>query len=250
MTTFKNFIGAAALLAVTGVAQAQFSSTVTAATEYEFRGVSLSANDPVLQGSLDYSFGNGFAIGAWASNIDYGPAYDGKTELDLYASYTGTISDKASWTAGAVFYDYPGSDALSATPQRPAAKLQIEPYPEFYVGGTFGPVSLKQWYSHDFGASSTGAFYTEANYTQALPANWTLSVHAGFSYGDYWDEDGPGGGDLFDYSIGLSYVWDRFTFGAKLTATDADGDREISNTYFANNARVVGWISTTLPWVK
>jgi len=250
MTTIKNLVRVAALLAVTGVAQAQFSSTVTAATEYDFRGISLSANDPVLQGSLDYAFGNGFAIGAWASNIDYGPAYDGKTELDMYLGYTGTINDKVTWNTGAVFYYYPGSNALTATPQRPTAKLQIEPYPEFYAGISFGPVAVKQWYSHDFGASSLGGFYTEANYTQELPANWTLSVHAGFSYGDYWEDDAPGGGDLFDYSIGLSYVWDRFTLGAKLTATDADGDREISNDYFANNARVVGWISTTLPWAK
>jgi len=250
MTTFKNLVRVAALLALTGAAQAQFSSTVTAATEYDFRGISLSANDPVLQASIDYAFGNGFAIGAWASNLDYGPAYDGKTELDFYGGYTGTINDKASWTVGAVLYDYPGSDELLATPQRPVAKLQIEPYPEYYLGGTFGPVSLKQWYSNDFGASSVAGLYTEANYTQALPANWTLSVHAGYSYGEYWEDDGPGGGELFDYSIGLSYVWDRFTLGAKLTATDADGDRQISNDYFANNPRIVGWISTTLPWSK
>ena len=48
MKTFKGLLGIAALFAMTGVAQAQFSSTVTAATEYDFRGISLSANDYVL----------------------------------------------------------------------------------------------------------------------------------------------------------------------------------------------------------
>jgi uncharacterized protein (TIGR02001 family) len=250
MTTIKNLMRAAALLAVAGSAQAQFSSTATVASDYDFRGVSLSKTNPVAQLSLDYAFASGVAIGAWASNLDYGPAYDGKTELDMYLGYTGKINDTMSWTVGGVFYSYPGSDALGATPSRPVAKLQIEPYPEYYVGAAFGPVSVRQWYSNDLGASSTGGYYTEANYAQPLPSNWTLNVHAGYSWGDYWKDDGPGGGELTDYSVGLSYVWDRFTIGAKLTGTDASGDRKVSNYYFANNPRVVGWISTTLPWSK
>ena len=248
MTTIKNLVRIAALLAVAGSAQAQFSSTVTGATDYDFRGISLSGTDPVIQASLDYAFDNGFAIGAWASNLDYGPGYDGNLELDMYAGYTGEVNDTVSWNAGAVFYSYPGSNEQRPTAQRPVARAEIEPYPESYAGATIGPVALKQWYSHDFGASSTAGSYTEANFTQPLPANWSLLVHAGYSWGDYWKDDGPGGGELMDYSVGVAYVWDRFTVGAKLTGTDASGDREVSNYYFANNLRVVGWISTTLPW--
>jgi uncharacterized protein (TIGR02001 family) len=249
MTTIKNLVRTAALLAVAGSAQAQFSSTITGATDYDFRGVSLSGTEPVIQGSLDYAFENGFAIGAWASTLDYGPGYDGNTELDMYAGYTGKVNDKFSWTAGAVFYSYPGSNEQIPTAQRPVARADIEPYPEFYAGATFGPVSVKQWYSHDFVASSDGAYYTEANYTQPLPSNWSVTVHAGYSWGDFW-KDGAGGGELADYSVGVAYVWDRFTVGAKYTGTDASDDRKVSNYYFANNARLVGWISTTLPWSK
>lgn len=250
MTTIKNLARIAALLAVAGSAQAQFSSTITGATDYDFRGISLSGTEPVIQGSLDYAFDNGFAIGAWASTLDYGPGYDGNTELDLYAGYSREVNDMVSWTAGAVFYSYPGSNEQIPTAQRPAARAQIEPYPEFYAGVTLQNLSLKQWYSHDFGASSVGGYYTEANYTQPLPSNWSLTVHAGYSYGEYWKDEGPGGGELLDYSVGVAYVWDRFTLGAKITATDASGDRKVSNYYFANNARVVGWVSTTLPWSK
>src|SRR5688572_9618216 len=165
MTTIKNLVRIAALLAVAGSAQAQFSSTITGATDYDFRGVSLSGTDPVIQGSLDYAFDNGFAIGAWASSLDYGPGYDGNIELDMYAGYTGKVSDTFSWNVGAVFYSYPGSNQQIPTVQRPVARAEIEPYPEFYAGANIGPVSVKQWYSHDFVASSIGGYYTEANYT-------------------------------------------------------------------------------------
>jgi hypothetical protein len=91
---------AAVIAAPSGLAHAQFSSTLTLVSDYEFRGVSLTETDPALQASLDYEFANGIAIGAWASNLDYGDDYDGSFELDFYVSYTGEISESASWSAG------------------------------------------------------------------------------------------------------------------------------------------------------
>ncbi len=46
MNRLKMLSVTAALLGVAGAAQAQFSSTVTAVSDYDFRGVSLSAKDP------------------------------------------------------------------------------------------------------------------------------------------------------------------------------------------------------------
>ena len=66
MNRLNRTIVLVALLGVAGAAQAQFSSTVTAVSDYDFRGVSLSAKDPALQASLDYAFGEtGFSVGAW-----------------------------------------------------------------------------------------------------------------------------------------------------------------------------------------
>jgi uncharacterized protein (TIGR02001 family) len=87
-----------ALLASAGAARAQFSSTVTLVSDYEFRGVSLSQTNPALQASLDYGFANGLALGTWASNLDYGDVYDGSFELDLYASYSADMADAAAWS--------------------------------------------------------------------------------------------------------------------------------------------------------
>src|SRR4051812_15822558 len=101
MKSIKTLALVIGLLGLSGVSQAQFSSTWTAVSDYDFRGVTQSGKDPALQASADYAFSNGFSIGAWASNIDFGPAYkDEDMELDLYANYVGKINDTFSWTAG------------------------------------------------------------------------------------------------------------------------------------------------------
>lgn len=223
----------AAMLAVTGVAQAQFSSTVTGVSDYDFRGVSLTARGPALQASADYAFGeSGFAVGAWASNIDAGPDIDGDVEVDVYAGFNKEINDTFGFNAGIVYYTYPDSD-------------DIEEYPEAYVGFTAAGFGLKQWYSNDFVGSNESALYTEANYSFELPANLSLALHAGYSYGDAYEDI-----ELMDYSVGLNYTSGDIIFGVKYTGTDASGDQEVTDDLFNNEPRFLVSISTTLPWGK
>jgi uncharacterized protein (TIGR02001 family) len=237
-------IFALAALAASAVnAHAQFSSTVTLVSDYEFRGVSLSDEDPTLQASLDYEFANGLAIGTWASTLDYGDDYDGNFELDFYASYSREISESVSWSAGLTAYTYPNSSAS-------AARLKIEPYVEGYVGITVGSFNAVQWYADDYSGLGMAAQYTELNYTHELPRNFSLAAHVGYSWGDYWEDDTMGGGELTDYSLGLSYEAGHFTLGGKVTGTDASGDFKVRSGPFTNDARLVVSIETTFPWEK
>jgi uncharacterized protein (TIGR02001 family) len=228
MTPFKGLLAAGLLLA-SGAAHAQFSSTWTATNDYDFRGFSQSAKDPALQGSVDYAFSQGFALGAWASNVDFDPA-DGDIELDLYANYTGTINDTFAWTAGIVYYLYPGSDDLGE-------------YPEFFVGLNAGPVQFKQWYANDLYDLGDSAYYTEANATFPLPANFSIIAHAGYSWGDYWKDQF--GTEVFDYSLGVGYSLGKFNLALKYTATD---DESIETDVGNNEGRVIFTVATTFPW--
>lgn len=220
------------LFASTG-AYAQLSSTVTLTSDYDFRGFSQSAKDPALQASLDYDFGNGFAIGAWGSNIDFEPL-DGDIEIDFYGSYTGEIAEDTSWAAGVVWYSYPSSN-------------DIQEYGEFYGGIDKGPVGAKLWYSPDLYDIGESAWYLEGNGTIELPQNFSLLLHAGYSFGDAWD-DNILGGELFDYSIGVGYALEQFSLALKWTGTDASGAQEITSDVANNEGRLVFSIATTLPW--
>jgi len=244
-----SLVLAAALAAASGLAHAQWSSTVTLVSDYEFRGVSLTETDPALQASLDYEFTNGIAIGTWASNLDYGDAYDGNFEIDFYASYTREISDSAAWSAGITAYTYPDSSARAATATQDA-RLAIEPYLEGYVDFTMGSFHAAQWYTNDYSGLGAGAQYTELNFTQELPRSFGLAAHVGYSWGDYWEDASQGGGELFDYSLAATYEAGHFTLGAKFTGTDASGDRKITSGAFTNDARFLISIATTFPWGK
>jgi uncharacterized protein (TIGR02001 family) len=232
-------------LAITGVSHAQFSATVAVVSDYEFRGVSLSEGDPALQGSLDFAFDSGFALGAWASNLDYGDEYDGKFELDLYASYSREVSESLSWGAGLMAYTYPDSEGRAPSASQPGL-LEIEDYAEAYVDVTAGGFYGAQWYAHDYGGLGSSALYSEINYTHAVGA-LELTAHLGYSWGDYWRDDALGGGELLDYSLGAQWTVRHFTFAGKLTGTDA-GDREITSGAFRNDPRLVFSIETTFPW--
>jgi len=221
------------LLALSGVSQAQFSSTWTAVSDYDFRGFSQSAKNPALQGSADYAVGeSGFSFGAWASNVDFD--IDEDVELDVYANYAGKVNDAISLTAGGTWYDYPMGNELSG-------------YPEFYIGLNAGNFSFKQWYSNDFYAGGDGAQYSEANYTQPIGEKFSLAFHLGYSWGDYW-ESGPGLGELIDYAVQANFTAGNFTIFAKFTGTDSDDSQEITDDVLNNEPRGLIGVMTTFPW--
>ena len=237
------------LATAAGAAHAQFSATITVTSDYEFRGVSLAGTDPAVQASADYEFAGGLAIGAWTSNLDYGDDYDGSFELDFYLSFGREISESVSWSAGLTAYTYPDSRARPATATQ-SERLEIERYVEGYVGITLGSFSAAQWYTDDYSGLGQGAQYTEVNFTRELPRNFSLAAHAGYSWGDYWEDNTMGGGELADYSLGLSYEAGHFTLTGKVTGTDASAAREITSGPFTNDTRLVVSIETTFPWEK
>ncbi len=180
MKSMKTLALVTGLLALSGVSQAQFSSTWTAVSDYDFRGFSQSAKDPALQGSADYAFGeSGFSIGAWASNVEF-DGNDGDIELDLYAELR--RQDQRH-----VLVDGRRRAATLSGLGSGDTEFAIGEYSEVYVGFNAGNFSFKQWYSNDFYASDDSAQYTEVNYTQPIGEKFSLAFHAGYSWGDYWD---------------------------------------------------------------
>ncbi len=86
-------------------------------TEYEYRGISQTAEKPALQFNLDYSHSSGFYVGTWGSNIswisDTGPLAtpslqtpSANIEIDLYGGYKGAISGDLGFDVGV-----PGNEA-------------------------------------------------------------------------------------------------------------------------------------------
>jgi uncharacterized protein (TIGR02001 family) len=229
MKSIRTLALVTGLLGLCGVAQAQFSSTWTFVSDYDFRGVSQSGKDPAVQASADYAFGeSGFAVGVWASNVDWG--VDDDLELDYYFSYTASINDTFSIVTGATYYDYPLGPDLSG-------------YAEVYAGINAGNFGFKHWYAWDNYASDVSAQYTEANYTQPIGENFSLGFHAGYSWGSYWDEN-----ETIDYAVQANYTAGKVTFFGKFTGTDASGDAKVRDDIGNNEPRFLIGLMMTAPF--
>jgi uncharacterized protein (TIGR02001 family) len=64
-----------------------FGASVTLTTDYVFRGVSQTDENPAIQGSFDYKHPVSAYLGVWASNVDESIS-KGNIEIDYYAGFT------------------------------------------------------------------------------------------------------------------------------------------------------------------
>jgi uncharacterized protein (TIGR02001 family) len=233
-----------AALAAASAAQAGVTVTPTVVSDYDFRGLSQSATQPALQVGVDYA-GGPFHVGAWASNIEWGTAYKGTTEVDILADYTVGSDDTAKFNFGAIDYMYP----------RMTDQNTVE---------VWGTVS-KKWFSGSARYSNDWfnlgiAMYLEANGTFPIgESGFNVTAHIGRSFSDAWK-----GIEYTDMALGVTKGLGNFTVGLKVVS-DA-GTRAFDNTYkltasqqkaafgkkgvFSADDRVLLSISTTLPWAK
>lgn len=210
-------------------AQAEVTATVTGTSDYDFRGITQTRNNPALQGSIDYASDSGFYLGGWASNVDFGG--DENLEVDLYGGFSG--GETYPWDVGIIWYTYPQSNDLYD-------------FAEIYASIGYKWVKGKIWYSNDFGGGPTGAdaFYYEGDASIPLPANFGLDLHAGYSDGSYWGKD-----SYMDWSVGVTYTIGHFDLGLKYV--DGSDYKPGNNAYRdigSSDARAILSVSTTFPW--
>jgi uncharacterized protein (TIGR02001 family) len=212
-------VGLATLAASPALAIDGLSGNAAITTNYVWRGVTQSADNPAVQAGLDFALGDsGFAVGTWASSIDFGD--DSPMELDIYGSYSGNFSDAFGYTVGVIGYLYPNQASTS-------------PGYDFYevYGGLsydFGPlaVSGKVYYSPDLLGTSTW-YYTGG---VAVPLGEYFAATA--NIGSYNFEAGP---DYTDWNVGLAATIDSYTISATYTQADLPGA--------AGDSKLIGAIS-------
>jgi|RifCSP13_3_1023840.scaffolds.fasta_scaffold04837_4 uncharacterized protein (TIGR02001 family) len=232
-TSFKKMICimATALVLSTPVAvyaddsPHEFSANVALSTDYRFRGISQTTEDPALSGGFDYSYTPfGFYAGVWASNLDFGedtsvnPALvdDADLEIDFYGGFAGEFAGTGiGWDAGGLYYMYPGSDTGTG----------VADYDYFEVYGSlsydFGSFNIAGGvnYSPDYFFESGDATYLHGDVGIPLPvADLSLSGHVGHQWID--DNAQFGTPDYLDWHVGISKDISAFTFDISYVDTD------------------------------
>jgi uncharacterized protein (TIGR02001 family) len=210
MKAMKIALAAAtATVALSGAAMAEelkLSYNVGVTSDYVFRGVSQTQNDPAVQGGVDLSSGV-FYAGVWASNVDFG-ADDPTAEVDLYVGVKPTVGD-TSFDFGVLYYGYVEDKGLT-----PGSFS----YTEFKAAASraFGPATLGAavYYSPEYPGKGGTSAYFEVNGAVPVAEKLTLSGAVGHqsikNYGDY-----------NTWNVGLAYaLTDKLTADLRYHDTD------------------------------
>ena len=218
-----------------------FTANVTISTDYRFRGISQTTNDPAISGGMDYAYSGanfpvGIFLGVWASNIDFnegslGVSDTADMEIDFYGGLTGTlpVGNGLGWKLGGLYYAYPGSDTS------PALTVDYD-YLEAYgvLSYDFGKFNVAAGlnYSPDYFAETDDAVYYYGDVGIPLPMDFALSGHVGHQEID--NNIGFGTPDYTDWNAALAKTWKFFTFKIAYIDTDLEDSECFGGTDFCD----------------
>lgn len=246
-----NLSVAIALLATSSVSLAEEdnsfwgitpSASVALTTDYMWRGVSQSNNDPAIQGSFDLAHESGLYAGVWGSSVEFGDQ-NTSMELDVYAGFSrdidfgGALPFALTYDLGVLHYEYTASSAADFT--------------ELYFGGSISPFenfnfSTYWYYGLKINHNRPGE-YTDisADYTffPDSAASFTVLAHGGY----YNQKDAALGDSYWDWKIGVAKDIAGFNFEVAYFDTDNQGGGGVyGGSQSLNDGRVVATISRAL----
>lgn len=204
--------GALALAFTAGAAHAEeikTSASVGAFSDYRLRGVSLSNETPVIQGSLEasYKFNETFGafVGAWGSSLDKDAGAAGSLEADLYIGATADFGDvdvKATYLR----ILFPDSDPADTDFDQFALAVN---FPVGPVAGTVGIVH------DDYKGDATSTYYYVSGAYAFPDTGFAVKGTLGYEDGDIYEEK-------TNWGLGVSYTYKSLTFGAEYIDTDQE----------------------------
>lgn len=180
-------------------------------TNYIFRGISLTSNNPAIQGGLTYTFPVGAYLNIWGSNTDYA-APDGKwvsSEFDTVAGWQGTVYEDFTYNVNFARYNYPGARSAN--------------YNE--VNSLFGYkiFQLGLSYTANYSGYHSSGTYVNGIFTLPIPPKYLLNIEdVSFQIGmGHYSLAKAGGNSYSDYLATLSKkISDRYTIMGQWTATN------------------------------
>ena len=211
------------------------SANVALTTDYRFRGVSLSGGDPAIQGGFDVEHDSGFYVGTWASSIKGGPSY-GDLEFDIYAGWSGSLSDAVSVDVGVLYYIYPTEDLGLDTDY-------IEPYAS--ISANLGPAEATLGVAYAPEQDSLGGddnlyVYTDVGFGIA-DSPFSVTGHLGYTDGALAPPLLAGAADDtgLDWSLGVAVSQGAFEVGVAYIGVEGPSVND-----FTDDA-IVGTISAS-----
>jgi uncharacterized protein (TIGR02001 family) len=169
-------------------------------SDYRFRGVSRSDEDPAAQAGLTLQHDSGFYVGARGTTLNGLDSFRlrdpssrdlGDVQVDLYAGYTAEIGAGFELDGGAMYYLFAGGEG---------ATDYVEPYASLsYLIGPLSATAGAKYAPAQAAIGDEDMLYLYGQVDAAIPfLPWRFSAQAGRQdwgrFGSYWN-----------WSLGASY---------------------------------------------
>lgn len=184
----------------------------SAMSDYRFRGISRSDEDPALQAGTTLWHDSGFYAGGRGTTLDgldsfrlRDPRFQdlGDVQLDLYAGYGTDLGAGLSLDGGLLYYAFAGGEGPTD---------YVEPYGSLtYLLGPVEATVGAKWAPAQDAIGDEDMLYTFGEVQAGIPFTpWSLSAHAGRQdwgrFGDYWNWSLGGRYVIGPAQLGLRYV--------------------------------------------
>lgn len=213
-----------ALLAAAPAAAVDLSAELGLVSDYRYRGYTLSAGKPAVQGSLTIEHDGGAYASIWSSTIDE-PDFDAEVEVDLAAGYWLELSESYGLDLSATYYVYPseaGSNYVEAS-----AVLERSAGPTTLRAG-FSYVPRQGGTRDESGRRHANSYMFAGASYQLTDLPLTLRGEVGHERG-FFDEVDRGG--KWDWSLGGILAAGKLRLGVSYSGTDAGRDALIASIF-------------------
>ena len=184
----------------------EWSANIGLTSDYLFRGMSRSSEDPAIQGGIDYkNVLYGFRAGMWASSIEFDSraSNDSSVEIDLYGGYFGRFSSDVTWDIVGVYQLFPDQNVDFRSGDFEYFEIDGELAYTFTNHLYVPTVSANIAYSPEYFGEDDDSIYLSTGIDFKLPEKFGFYSRVG-----YLDVSGgetnPRGYDYAHYQIGLT----------------------------------------------
>ena len=187
-------------------ALAQVSAQASIASDYVYRGVSLSEGRPVAAIEIGYDNPSGWFAGALVTQTHiYGqPHYEPECVFDL--GYAHSLEGGLTWEVGATHSVF--------------SEFTFWNYSEAFAGLLGERWNARLYYASDYFGRGRRTWYAEFNYAQPLDEHWRLLGHIGAVESSKASFDPHR--RVLDASVGLAAKFGSASFAVKRSAMNHD----------------------------
>ncbi|KAA2286293.1 TorF family putative porin [Arenimonas fontis] len=188
-----------------------FSWNAALTSDYLFRGVSQTNEDPALQLGADLNFSNGLYVGVWGSNVDFDEQGSPDVEVDYYVGWNTDLSERWNLDLMLNRYTYLGE----------ADDYGPLDYNEFIT-----TLTLDETYGFVLGYSNDVFALDDDGWYYGVTGSWTIADRFGLDVGVGHSTFGDSTGieDYTDWSIAVNRDFGPVNVSLGYHGTDGNGD--------------------------